>query len=204
MFNTQTPIRRPGVVPQRTALVVALMGAFSSTAIAQPTTNTLKPVVITATRSALEVSDAPAAVSVVTSQEIGSRNVSRISDALQKVPGLYLGRGENGQSNSSEGGFSLRGMSTNRTLVLLDGLQPLQNANSQGVNWLTVFVDDVERVEVVPGAFASLYGSNAMGGVVNVISKRPTQQFQTVFHCVVITNIHALHNSIAQYKCTLR
>lgn len=140
----------------------------------------LKSVVVTATRSAIDTSDAPAAVSVVTKEEIENRNVSRISDALQKVPSLYLGRGENGQSNSSEGGFSLRGMSTNRTLVLLDGLQPLQNGNSQGVNWQTVFVDDVERVEVVPGAFASLYGSNAMGGVINVISKRPDQHELTV------------------------
>lgn len=129
-------------------------------------------VVVTATRSAVHLSDAPAAVTVTTRQEIDDRNVSRISDALSKVPGLFLGRAENGQVQSFEGGFSLRGMDTRRTLVLLDGLQPLQNANSQGVNWLTVFTDDVERVEVVPGAFASLYGSHAMGGVINVISKR--------------------------------
>jgi iron complex outermembrane receptor protein len=134
--------------------------------------NTLPMVVVTATRSATALSDAPAAVTVTTRQEIDNRNVSRISDALQKVPSLYLGRAENGQVQSFEGGFSLRGMDTRRTLILLDGLQPLQNANSQGVNWLTVFTDDVERVEVVPGAFASLYGSNAMGGVINVISKR--------------------------------
>lgn len=133
---------------------------------------TLQTVVVTATRSAIALSDAPAAVTVTTRQEIDNRNVSRISDALQKVPSLYLGRAENGQVQSFEGGFSLRGVDTRRTLILLDGLQPLQNANSQGVNWLTVFTDDVERVEVVPGAFASLYGSNAMGGVINVISKR--------------------------------
>ncbi|MES2950318.1 MAG: TonB-dependent receptor [Pseudomonadota bacterium] len=156
------------------ALVCTIPGAWAQSAAE------LKPVVITATRSAVYTADAPAAVSVVTQDDIENRNVSRISDALLKVPSLYMGRGESGQSNSSEGGFSLRGMSTNRTLVLLDGLQPLQNGNSQGVNWQTVFVDDVERVEVVPGAFASLYGSNAMGGVINVISKRPDQQELTV------------------------
>ena len=137
-------------------------------------------VVVTATRSAVRLSDAPAAVTVTTRQEIDDRNVSRISDALGKVPGLFLGRAENGQVQSFEGGFSLRGMDTRRTLVLLDGVQPLQNANSQGVNWLTVFTDDVERVEVVPGAFASLYGSHAMGGVINIISKRTDRQELTL------------------------
>ena len=171
-------IARP---PRRTALVLAMASALASVAHAQSKpTPSLDTVVVTATRSAIDVSDAPAAVSVITRQEIENKNVSRVSDALHKVPSLYLGRGENGQSNSSEGAFSLRGMTTNRTLVLLDGLQPLQNGNSQGVNWLTVFVDDVERVEVVPGAFASLYGSNAMGGVINVISKRPDKRELTL------------------------
>ena len=165
----------------------ALCAAFAATANCLAVAQTVQPtpvavasapsappqtVVVTATRSAVALSDAPAAVTLATRQDIDDRNVSRISDALQKVPSLYLGRAENGQVQSFEGGFSLRGMDTRRTLILLDGLQPLQNANSQGVNWLTVFTDDVERVEVVPGAFASLYGSNAMGGVINVISKR--------------------------------
>lgn len=146
-----------------------------NTSHAQQTDNTqeLETVVVTATRSAVSISNAPAAVTVVDKKQIEERNVSRVTDSLSKVPSLYLGRGENGQSNSSEGAFSLRGMTTNRTLVVMDGLQPLQNGNSQGVNWLTPFVDDIERVEVVPGAFGALYGSNAMGGVVNIISKRP-------------------------------
>jgi iron complex outermembrane recepter protein len=139
-----------------------------------------KTIIVTATRAEQLASDAPAAVTVVTSEEIDNRNVSRISDALLKTPSLYLGRGENGQSQSFEGGFSLRGLSTTRTLILLDGLQPVQNGNSQGVNWLTVFNEDVERVEVVPGAFGALYGSNAIGGVINVITKRPSERELTV------------------------
>lgn len=172
-------------VPKPSLLAFALACAYSSAAFAQSTapiaTNdknsarSLSTVVVTPTRTDLALEDSPAAVTVITSQDIADRNVSRISDSLQKVPGLYLGRAENGQVHSFEGGFSLRGMETRRTLILLDGLQPLQNSNSQGVNWLTVFPDDVERVEVVPGAFSSLYGSNAMGGVINVISKRPNK-----------------------------
>lgn len=158
-----------GFAPLATALVLAYPAHAQQANPAQ-----LESVVITATRSPVAVSDAPASVTLLRREDIDKRNVSRITDALQAVPGLSTGRGENGQNNSFEGGFSLRGMDTRRTLVLLDGLQPLQSGSSQGVNWLTVFVDDVERVEVVSGPFASLYGSNAMGGVINVISKKPT------------------------------
>lgn len=143
----------------------------------EPPTETI---VVTASRFAQPLSRAPAAVTVVDSEAISNRNVSRITDALWSTPGLFLGRGENGQNGLLEAGFSLRGMTTARTLVLIDGLQPLQNGNSQGVNWLTIFPDDIERVEVVPGAFAALYGSNAIGGVINNITKRPTQREVTV------------------------
>ncbi len=160
------------------------MAAHSSHAWAQENASDepsrLQAVVVTATRSGIDLSDAPASVTLVTREAIEQRNVSRVTDALQTVPGLYMGRGENGQSNSFEGGFSLRGMDTRRTLVLLDGLQPLQSGSSQGVNWLTVFPDDVERIEVVSGPFAALYGSNAMGGVVNIISKRPDREESTL------------------------
>ena len=175
----RAPRCRPAPALRRLAIAVGALAssapglAQTGTAHAQAATQVAaQAVVVTATRSAVLLSDAPAAVTVATRQDIDDRNVSRISDALSKAPGLFLGRAENGQVQSFEGGFSLRGMDTRRTLVLLDGLQPLQNANSQGVNWLTVFTDDVERVEVVPGAFASLYGSHAMGGVINIISKR--------------------------------
>jgi iron complex outermembrane receptor protein len=150
--------------------------AFGSEALEQPSDT----IVVTASRFDQPLSQAPAAVTVIDRVAIENRNVSRITDALWKTPGLFLGRGENGQSGILEAGFSLRGMTTARTLVLLDGLQPLQNGNSQGVNWLTVFPEDVERVEVVPGAFAALYGSNAIGGVINMITKRPTKRELTV------------------------
>jgi iron complex outermembrane receptor protein len=169
--------------PTLQLLALAQTMAIAYPAMAQDRTSSTAPletVVVTATRSPVAVSDAPASVTVLKREDIDNRNVSRITDALQAVPGLSTGRGENGQSNSFEGGFSLRGMDTRRTLVLLDGLQPLQSGSSQGVNWLTVFVDDVERVEVVSGPFASLYGSNAMGGVINVISKKPTTRELTL------------------------
>ncbi|MEQ1730525.1 MAG: TonB-dependent receptor, partial [Vicinamibacterales bacterium] len=77
---------------------------------------------------------------------------------------LYAGTGA--------GGFTFRGLNQQRTLVLLDG-QPLQDAATSGVNFRVAFMPEVSRVEVVPGAFSSLYGSSAIGGVINIITKQP-------------------------------
>ena len=68
--------------------------------------------------------------------------------------------------------MSLRGVDQSRTLILLDG-QPIQDSRAGKVNWQVPFIDDISRVEVVPGAFSSLYGSNAIGGVINIITKQP-------------------------------
>lgn len=131
-------------------------------------------VVITPTKTKTSLSDAPAAVTVVTDKDIKTKNISRLGDVLDQVPSLYLRGGALGQSQGTIGtsGMSLRGVDQSRTLILLDG-QPIQDASSGKVNWRIPFVDDIARVEVVPGAFSSLYGSNAIGGVVNIISKQP-------------------------------
>lgn len=138
-------------------------------------------VVVTATRTATETANLPAPVTVVSSATIESRNVTRLGDALTQVPGLYLPPSAFGQlfAGTGTGAFSLRGMNQQRTLVLLDG-QPLQDGSGGSVNFRTVFMPEVNRVEVVPGAFSSLYGSNAIGGVINIITKQPDANGGTV------------------------
>src|SRR3989338_8174653 len=131
----------------------------------------------TGTRTSTTLSDAPAAVTVVNAQDIETKNASRLGDALEQVPSLYLRGGALGQSQGTIGtsGMSLRGIDQTKTLILLDG-QPIQDAGSGKVNWRVPFVEDIARVEVVPGAFSSLYGSNAIGGVINIITKQPDQR----------------------------
>lgn len=137
----------------------------------------LDVMVVTATRSAQSLADAPAAVTVVNERKIESKTVSRLGDALDQVPSLYLQNGAFGPSQGTSGtsGMSLRGIDQNKTLILLDG-QPIQDASSGKVNWRIPFVEDIERIEVVPGAFSSLYGSNAIGGVINIITKQPDKR----------------------------
>lgn len=139
----------------------------------------LGEVVVTATRTKASLSDAPAAVTVVNTKNIEAKNASRLGDVLDQVPSLYLRGGALGQSQGTIGtsGMSLRGVDQNKTLILLDG-QPIQDASSGKVNWRIPFIEDIARIEVVPGAFSSLYGSNAIGGVINIITKQPdTREF---------------------------
>lgn len=137
----------------------------------------LDEVVVTATRTNASLSDAPAAVTIVDFKSIETKNATRLGDVLDQVPSLYLRGGALGQSQGTIGtsGMSLRGIDQTRTLILLDG-QPIQDASSGKVNWRVPFIEDIARVEVVPGAFSSLYGSNAIGGVVNIITKQPDKR----------------------------
>lgn len=141
----------------------------------------LDEVVITATRTKINLADAPAAVTVVTDKQIENKNVSRLGDALTNIPSLFLRAGALGESQGTQGtsGMSLRGVDHKKVLVLLDG-QPIQDAGSGQINWRTAFVDDIARIEVVPGAFSSLYGSNAIGGVINIVTKQSDKREFTV------------------------
>jgi len=130
--------------------------------------------VVTATRTAVSVAEAPANVYVVDAAQIDQRSSFRLGDALAGVPGLYFRGSPFGLNTpgAGQGGVTMRGISDKRTLVLIDG-QPINSAYSTGINWSSIPLDDVARIEAVPGAFSSLYGGNAMGGVINIITRTP-------------------------------
>lgn len=151
--------------------------AGSSQAAEQSEGVAFSDVVVTATKRETAVSESPASVTVVTASDMEKKNVARIGDALNQVPSLYLRGGTFGNNAPGTGmsETSLRGMTTNQTLVLVDG-QTVNNGYSGKVNWSSIFMGDVERIEVVPGTFSSLYGSNALGGVIQVITKAPDKK----------------------------
>lgn len=133
----------------------------------------LGEMVVTATRGEGEVKDAPAAVNVITEQEIGNRNIFTLDEAINTVPGVFVKRGKGVLETTPA--MTLRGMPLQkRTLLMVDGV-PQNDAYTGDVNFAAIDVENVERVEVVRGPFSSLYGGNAMGGVVNVITKMPAR-----------------------------
>ncbi|MCE5334142.1 MAG: TonB-dependent receptor [Desulfobacteraceae bacterium] len=130
-------------------------------------------VVVTATRTEKSLSDVPAAVSVVTREDIANRNVQKIDEAIDLVPGLFDKRSK---GLDTTGRVILRGIpEQKRTLVLVDG-QPLNNGYTGLVDWNSFNPEDIQRIEVARGPFSSLYGGNAMGGVINIITRMPEKR----------------------------
>ncbi len=145
---------------------------------------TMNTVVITASRKATAASNVPASVHVLSSSQLQEKSVTTFDQAFADIPGLAVTRssGANVQSFSIRGASEVAGGGVgNRTLLLIDG-RPSLSPESGGALWNLVPVNSIEQIEIVKGAYSALYGSSAMGGVVNVITKTPKQKPQTNLH----------------------
>lgn len=155
---------------------LSLIAAVTFLNVANADSIDLGDVSITATKTAVMTSESPASVEVITSKEIENKQVQRADEALKDVAGVYVRSDADHTPNSWSNVVTLRGIPQySRTAVLVDGVS-INNAFSSGVNWSSVAVDDIERIEVVKGPFSSLYGGSAMSGVINIIRKEPTKQ----------------------------
>ncbi len=136
-------------------------------------------IVVTATRTEMELGKSPASTSVITRQDLEQANTQLVDQSLSFLPGVHSFRTKGPQDTSSGismRGFNGRGVDGSRVLVLLDG-QPMNSGYDGAVQWTTIPADEVDRIEVVRGPYSSLYGGNAMGGVVN-ITTRPVEHRQ--------------------------
>ncbi|MBF8294716.1 MAG: Iron complex outer rane receptor protein [Bacteroidetes bacterium] len=125
-----------------------------------------EPVIITASRREQSLQEVPVSVATVTARMIAERNNITLDDALRYVPGVNMLADQVNIRGSS--GYS-RGIGS-RVLVLLDGL-PYITGDTGEINWETIPMFEVDRLEVVKGAGSALYGSSALGGVINVITR---------------------------------
>lgn len=139
----------------------------------------LETVTVTASRSEQRVMDVPASVNVLTSEEIRQSPAVVADDVLRQIPTFSLFRRTSSlSSNPTSQGVSLRGIGpsgVSRTLVLIDGV-PFNDPFGGWVYWTRVPLESVERIEVVDGSSSSLYGNYAMGGVINIVSGRPSRR----------------------------
>jgi len=133
---------------------------------------TLSEVVVTATRNEAALRALPSAVSPVGRELISLKPGSLVVSALAGLPGLSF-RPYGGATSVQT--ISLRGMSAENTLVLVDGQRYNSYQNGQA-DFGLLPVANVERVEVVKGGYSSLYGADAVGGVVNIITRRPPSE----------------------------
>ena len=133
-----------------------------------------EPVVVTASKREESLEEVPASVSVIDSRALEYRNTVTVDDALKYVPGVNITRGQVNLRGST--GFSY-GVGT-RVLILIDGL-PFITGDTGEIIWESIPPDQIERIEVVKGAGSALYGSSALGGVINIITKQATEQPDT-------------------------
>jgi iron complex outermembrane receptor protein len=150
----------------------------------EPMPLTVGEVVVTAGARAQATLLTPASIGVITAKNLRERSISTFDQAFDEMPGVMVTR----SSGANVQAFSIRGASEvagggigNRVLLLIDG-RPSLSPESGGALWNLVPISSVERIEVVRGPYSSLYGSSAMGGVVNVITRQPGVQPETRLH----------------------
>jgi len=141
----------------------------------------LSEVVVTATKFETEPEKVPQSVTLITKEEVEKGNYYNAGEMLDSVPGVRVIR--SGTVGASCG-ISIRSLNggplSTKSLVMVDG-RPLNDGWQGGVNWHSVPTEIVERIEVVKGPASALYGSNATGGVINVITKTPRRGFHGWF-----------------------
>ena len=146
----------------------------------------LETLVVTASGFQQNLKDAPATMSIITKEELDGKAYYDITDALRDIPGVSIEGGGSGSNGKGMGGFSIsiRGMGSAYSLLLIDG-KPQSNSgqvfyngngNSQETGWLPPLAS-IERIEVIRGPMSSLYGSQALGGVINIITKKVGNNF---------------------------
>jgi vitamin B12 transporter len=151
-----------------TLLMLLLLGASCGSARAADA-EALQPIVITATRVPTPEQQVASSITIISADDIETRQQRTITDVLKLVPGLNV------VQTGGPGGVSsvfIRGTNSNHTKVLIDGIDVSDPSNATGAfDFGHLLTQDIERVEVLRGPQSGLYGSDAIGGVINIITR---------------------------------
>lgn len=128
-------------------------------------TSELQTIVVTATGTPQPIQDVQASVQVIGQDELQRHSAHSLPEILRSATGVQA------SSSGSTGSISIRGFNTNQSLILLNGQRRTNNYSGNNPNQISTF--DIERIEIIRGPMSSLYGSDALGGVVNIITRQP-------------------------------
>lgn len=172
--------KRPAFLTTPLSAAIAVCLFAGSTSLYAKDAQKMDTLVVTAAGYEQKLTDAPASVTVITAAELRSRPYTNLLDAMRDVEGIDLGTG---QDKSGQGTISMRGLGSDYTLVLIDG----KRQNNNGDIYPNGFggfqsaylppLDMIERIEVVRGPMSTLYGADAMGGVINIITKKVSDKW---------------------------
>lgn len=130
-------------------------------------------VVVTGTRTAKRLSETPVLTTVVNSLDIKRSAATSVAEALQdNIPGMIVSTGSMGTT------VNIRGLNTRYVVFLVDGERLIAEGAGGSINLDQIDVNNIQKIEVINGAASALYGSNAVGAVVNIITKKPVHKFQ--------------------------
>lgn len=149
-------------------LMFSLLLTCASAALAQQPV-TMEPVVVTATRTETPLSQVASSVTVITAEEIEEKQQSQVLDVLRTVPGVVVVRSGGRGAQTS---IFLRGTDTRHSLLLIDGIEYRDASSVGGPILESLSTANIERIEIVRGAQSVLYGSDAIGGVINIITRK--------------------------------
>ena len=164
--------------PAASALALAVALAAQGVQAAEPDNHVLEAVtVVSAAGFEQHIADAPASISVIDREQLETHSYQDVTDALKDIPGVTITGGGSRQD------INLRGMSAKYTMILVDGRrlsgrEATANGTDSGLeqNYLPP-LRAIERIEVIRGPMSSLYGSEAMGGVINIITRKVQEQW---------------------------
>src|SRR5574344_1266657 len=183
MLTLTRPVARTRL-PSPTLLALAAAAtcalANAQTAPTPASSTTLSEVVVSAAGFEQELKQAPASISVVTREELESKNFRDLAEALQGVEGIDV-LGGTGKTGGLD--ISIRGMPSDYTLILIDGRRQnvagdvTPNGFGEAATGFMPPLSAIERIEVIRGPMSTLYGSDAMGGVINIITKKVSDEW---------------------------
>ena len=149
------------------ALTIASTANSSAAEAATNSAQYLPTITVTASRTPVDVNETASAISILSKAEIQQRNASSIADLLRELPGFAVSQqGARGAVTQ----VRVRGAEANQVLVLIDGVEANDIAQGSEFNFAHLSVDRIERIEVVRGPQSALWGSDALAGVINVIT----------------------------------
>ena len=161
------------------ASVSILCGVEGSHLSSDANSTNLGEIVVSASGFRQDIRQAPASISTLDNKEISSGSFTSLHDIANKMPGVSVIAGDDGPAS----GISIRGMESSQTLVLIDGKRvssaaanPKGGAGDMNSNFIPP-AGAIERIEVIRGPMSSLYGSDAVGGVINIITKKNFSKF---------------------------
>jgi len=167
-----TRLKQPPSLALATLLISPLFSSFSHAETIHDSNVLEEIIVTTGTKTERKLLDVPVRTEVVTKKELEKTHARDLAEGLKNVPGLLLKpiHGKSGQE------VWLQGLDADRVLVLIDG-QPVSASTGSSVDLSQIAIGDIDHIEIVKGAVSALYGSEAMGGVVNIITKRSSKPF---------------------------